>query len=87
MWPHMVEFVEWWGFDNFTDFDYRRYPENGRLESLAERVFGAYLIALQQEERKQEPAKTFFDGLDHLALRSQEQADKIYEILIKIKTQ
>ncbi len=87
LWPRLVEFIEWWGFDNFTDFDYRRYPESGRLESLVEKVFGAYLVALYREERKREPAKTFFEGLDHLALRSQEQADKIYDILTKIKTQ
>ena len=87
LWPRLVEFIEWWGFDNFTDFDYRRYPESRRLESLVEKVFGAYLIALYREERKREPAKTFFEGLDHLALRSQEQADKIYDILTKIKTQ
>ena len=87
MWPRLIELIEWWGFDNFTDYDYRRYPENGRLESLAEKVFGAYLMALHREGRKREPAKPFFDGLDHLALRSQEQADKIYDILTMIKTQ
>lgn len=87
MWPRLVEFIEWWGFDNFTDSDYRRYPENGRLESLAEKVLGAYLMALLREERRREPAKTFYDGLDHLALRSPEQADKIYDILTKLKKQ
>ena len=87
MWPRLVEFIEWWGFDYFTDSDYRRYPENGKLESLAEKVFGAYLMALHREEREREPSKTFFDGLDRLALRSQEQADKIYDIINIIKTQ
>ena len=79
LWPRLAEFIEWWGFDNFTDYDYRRYPEDGTLESLAEKVFGAYIVALKHEHR--EPSKAFYDGLEHLALRSQEQADKIYRIL------
>ena len=81
LWPRLAEFIEWWGFDNFTDFDYRRYPENGTLESLAEKVFEAYIVAVKREQR--EPTKAFYDGLEHLALRSQEQADKVYKILEK----
>ena len=79
LWPRLAEFIEWWGFDNFTDYDYRCYPEDGALKSLAEKVFEAYIVALKHEQR--EPTKAFYDGLEHLALRSQEQADKIYKIL------
>ena len=81
LWPRLAEFIEWWGFDNFTDFDYRRYPEDGVLESLAEKVFSAYLVALHREEMHREPSRAFYDGLEHLALRSKEQADKVYKIL------
>lgn len=81
LWPRLAEFIEWWGFDNFTDYDYRRYPEDGTLESLVEKVFTAYLVALHREERHREPSKEFFDGLDSLAFRSQDQADKIYKIM------
>ena len=45
LWPRLAEFIEWWGLDNFTDFDYRRYPEDGRLVSLVEKVNTAYLVA------------------------------------------
>lgn len=79
LWPRLAEFIEWWGFDNFTDYDYRRYPENGTLTSLAEKVFEAYIVALKRVQR--EPSKSFYDGLEHLALRSKEQADKVYRIL------
>ena len=79
LWPRLAEFIEWWGFNKFTDYDYRRYPEDGTLKSLAEKVFEAYIVALKHEQR--EPSKAFYDGLEHLALRSQEQADKIYRIL------
>ena len=34
LWSRLPDFIEWWGFGNFTDFDYRRYPENGSLASL-----------------------------------------------------
>ena len=79
LWLRLAEFIEWWGFDNFTDYDYRRYPENGTLTSLAEKVFEAYIVALKRVQR--EPSKSFYDGLEHLALRSKEQADKVYRIL------
>ena len=79
LWPRLAEFIEWWGFDNFTDYDYRRYPENGTLTSLAEKVFEAYIVALKRVQR--EPSKAFYVGLEHLAIRSQEQADKVYKIL------
>lgn len=81
LWPQLTEFIEWWGFDSFTDFDYRRYPEDGRLESLAEKVFSAYLISLHRKGDGRQPTKAFFDGLDHLALRSKEQADMVYRIM------
>ena len=81
LWPRLAEFIEWWGFNNFTAYDYRRYPEAGALESLAEKVFSAYLVALHREEKMREPSQAFFNGLDDLALRSKEQADKVYRIL------
>lgn len=81
LWPHLTEFIEWWGFENSTDFDYRRYPEDGKLESLVEKVYSEYLISLHRKGNGRQPSKAFFDGLDHLALRSKEQADKIYKIL------
>lgn len=81
LWPRLAEFIEWWGFDNFTDFDYRRYPEDGVLESLAEKVYTAYIMALHQEEEHREPSKKFFNGLDNLAFRSKEQADRVYRVL------
>ena len=81
LWPRLAEFIEWWGFDNFTAYAYRRYPEDGTLESLVEKVFSAYIVALQREEEHREPVKDFYEGLEQLALRSQEQADKVYKIL------
>lgn len=81
LWPRLAEFIEWWGFDSFTDFDYRRYPEDGVLESLAEKVFSAYLVALHREEEHREPSQAFFEGLEHLAFRSKEQANRMYKIL------
>lgn len=81
LWPRLAEFIEWWGFDSFTPFDYRRYPEDGRLVSLAERVFAAYLTALRREGGGREPSIAFFEGLNQLALHSKEQADAVYMIL------
>lgn len=81
LWPRLAEFIEWWGFDSFTDYDYRRYPEDGRLESLVEKVYSAYLVALHREEKHREPSKAFFNGLDNLAFRCHDQADKVYRIL------
>ena len=81
LWHRLSEFIEWWGFDNFTDFDYRRYPEDGVLESLAEKVYSAYLVALHRDEEQREPSQAFFDGLDNLAFRCKEQADKVYRIM------
>lgn len=81
LWPRLAEFIEWWGFNNFTDYDYRRYPEAGRLESLVEKVYSEYLISLHRKGNGRQPSKAFFDGLDHLALRSKEQADRVYKIL------
>ena len=81
LWPKLTEFIEWWGFDNFTDFDYRRYPEDGRLESLAEKVYSEYLISLHRKRDGRKPSKTFFRALDILAIRCPEQADKIYKIM------
>ena len=81
LWPRLAEFIEWWGFDSFTPYDYRRYPEDGALESLAEKVFSAYLVALHREKVYREPPIAFYEGVEKLALRSQEQADKIYRIL------
>lgn len=81
LWPRLSEFIEWWGFDSFTPYDYRRYPEDGALESLAEKVFSAYLVALHREKVYREPPIAFYEGVEKLALHSQEQADKIYRIL------
>ena len=81
LWPRLAEFIEWWGFDNFTPYDYRRYPEDGALESLAEKVFSAYLMSLHREKEYREPPIAFYEGVEKLALHSQEQADKIYMIL------
>lgn len=81
LWPRLPEFIEWWGFGNFTDFDYRRYPENGRLESLAEKVLTAYLVSLHRGGDGKQPSEAFFKALDNLALRSKEQADKVNKIL------
>lgn len=81
LWPYLTEFIEWWGFDSFTDFDYRRYPENGRLESLVEKVYSEYIMALHRRGNGRQPSEAFFDGLDHLALHSKEQADNIYKVL------
>lgn len=81
LWPRLAEFIEWWGFDSFTPYDYRRYPEDGALESLAEKVFTAYLVALHREKEYREPPIAFYEGVEKLALHSQEQADKIYRIL------
>lgn len=81
LWPRLAEFIEWWGFDSFTPYDYRRYPEDGALESLAEKVFSAYLVALHREKEYREPPIAFYEGVERLALHSQEQADKIYRIL------
>ncbi len=81
LWPRLTEFIEWWGFDNFTDFDYRRYPENGVLESLVEKVMTAYIISLHRSGEGRPPSEAFYEALDNLALRSREQADKVYKIL------
>jgi hypothetical protein len=81
LWPYLTEFIEWWGFDNFTDFDYRRYPEDGRLESLVEKVFSKYLISLHRCGEGKQPSEPFFMALDILAIRCPEQADKVYKIL------
>lgn len=81
LWPRLAEFIEWWGFDNFTDFDYRRYPENGTLESLVENVMTAYLISLHRSREGAQPSGAFYKALDNLAFRSKEQADKIYKII------
>ena len=81
LWPRLTEFIEWWGFENFTDFDYRRYPENGTLESLVEKVMAAYLVSLHRSGDGKQPSEAFCRALDNLALRSKEQADKIYKIM------
>lgn len=81
LWPRLTEFIEWWGFDNFTDFDYRRYPENGVLESLVEKVMTAYLVSLHRSGEGRPPSEAFYEALDNLALRSKEQADKVNKIL------
>lgn len=79
LWPRLAEFIEWWGFNSFTDYDYRRYPENGTLESMVEKVMTAYLVSLHRGG--EQPSEEFFRALDNLALRSQEQSDRIYKIL------
>lgn len=81
LWPRLTEFIEWWGFDCFTDFDYRRYPENGTLESLVEKVMTAYLVSLHRSGEGAQPSGAFYKALDNLAFRSQEQADKIHKIM------
>lgn len=81
LWPRLAEFIEWWGFDNFTNLDYRRYPENGALESLVEKVMTAYLVSLHRDGEGRQPSEAFCTALDYLAFRSQDQADKIYKIM------
>ena len=81
LWPRLAEFIEWWGFENFTDFDYRRYLENGRLESLVERVMSAYLVSLHRSNVGKRPSKAFYKALDNLSSRDREQADKVHKIL------
>ena len=81
LWPQLTEFIEWWGFDSFTDFDYRRYPEDGRLESLVEKVYSEYLISLHRCGDEKQPSEAFLRALDILAIRCPEQADKIYKIM------
>ena len=81
LWPQLPNFIEWWGLDNFTDYDYRRYPENGVLESLVEKVMTAYLLSLQHSDEGRQPSPSFCQALNTLAFRSQEQADKIYKIM------
>jgi len=75
LWPRLAEFIEWWGFENFTDFDYRRYPEKGILESTVERTLAAYVYALKRV--KKEPSAEFYKALEIMASRSQEQAESI----------
>ena len=81
LWPRLAEFIEWWGFDSFTNFDYRRYPENGALESLVEKVMTAYLVSLHRGGDGKHPTEAFYKALDNLVLRSKEQADKVNGIL------
>ena len=38
LWPGLDEFIEWWGLENLTPFDYRRYPYRNELVSLADKV-------------------------------------------------
>lgn len=79
LWPRLAEFIEWWGFENFSEFDYRRYPEKGILESTAERVFLAYVAAIGRMDK--DPAQEFYKALENMAIRSQQQADNIYNAL------
>ena len=81
LWPQLSEFIEWWGFDSFTNFDYRRYPENGALESLVEKVMTAYLVSLHRDGEGRQPSEAFYKALDNLELRSKEQADKVHKIM------
>ena len=81
LWSRLSEFIEWWGFDSFNSFDYRRYPENGSLESLVEKVMTAYLVSLYRGGDGKQPSEDFFKALDNLAMRSKEQADKIHKIM------
>lgn len=46
LWPRLADFIDWWDRANFTPFDKRRYPLNGRLVSFEERVEEAYKKAL-----------------------------------------
>ena len=78
LWPRLAEFIEWWGFGNFTSYDYRRYPEKGRLESLAEKVFIEYIRALYREGIQRKPSDAFFNGLRKMEIISKEQADRVY---------
>ena len=83
LWPRLAEFIEWWGFENFTEFDYRRYPEKGRQMSLAEKVMEAYLRATKREGR--ELSETFLEGLRELERRDRRQAEEIYSIIESLK--
>lgn len=81
LWPRLAEFIDWWDFGNLLPMDFRRYPENGRLVSLAEKAMTEYLAALRREGEGRQPSIAFMDGLNRLASCSQEQAERIYEEL------
>jgi len=42
-WSRFVEFVDWWGLENFNDADYQTEEYNNRqLPALADKVYGSY---------------------------------------------
>jgi hypothetical protein len=79
LWQGLADFLEWWGFEDFTEFDYRRYPERGELLSLAETVMEAYLRATKRAGRV--PSEAFFGGLSELERRDRRQAESVKKIL------
>lgn len=79
LWPRLADFLEWWGFESFTEFDYRRYPMKGRQVSLAEVVMEAYLTATKRVGRV--PSQAFFRGVRELERRDRAQAENIYSIM------
>ena len=81
LWPHLADFIEWWGLCNFTPLDYRRFPEGGELESLVERACSAYLEALHREGGLREPSRDFYEALDKLTIRSRNQAERVCMIM------
>lgn len=79
LWPGLADFLEWWGFEDFLEFDYRRYPEKGQLVSLAETAMEAYLRATKRAGRV--PSEDFFKGLRELERRDSRQAENVRKIM------
>lgn len=51
-WQHFVEFMDWWGFDNFMPADFERVKSSKRgqsIMSLAERAYSAYSKCLMEQ--------------------------------------
>ncbi|MCR4829266.1 MAG: hypothetical protein K5864_07385 [Bacteroidales bacterium] len=42
LWPQLAVFMEWWGLENFSSFDKRRYPVKGELISFEEQAMREY---------------------------------------------
>lgn len=79
LWPALAEFIEWWGFENFTDFDYRQYPENGILVSSAEKILKAYVQSSFFIEKA--PSASFFASLEILKAKSPVQYETINKLM------
>ncbi len=67
-WPRLAEMLEWWGLENLTAYDYRRYPENGKLTSTAEKVLTAYMTGLHRYGDGK-PSEGFYEAMKRIELR------------------